>query len=84
MRIIKVLEEVRISSTLHPRRRIEVLQRDDGCFTFAEQYCYVIQHEGEVIEEGWATLPPTGIYAAAPIAEVEGRAEMSRWCRQDC
>jgi hypothetical protein len=83
LHVIKQLDEVRHASALHPRRRIVLLQRDDGNFAFAEQYHYVSRHGGDILAEGWATLPPTGIYAAAEIAEAEGRAEMSRWSRDE-
>lgn len=58
-----------------------VLQRDDGHFTFAEEYCYVSHYEGEIIAQGWHRLPPNGIYQTADIAENEGRAAFSKWHR---
>lgn len=41
MKIVKELEIVEVEDAMHPRRRIVVLQRDDGLFTFAEEYFYV-------------------------------------------
>lgn len=82
MQVVKELDEVKISSAVHPRRRIVVLLRDDGNFTFAEQYHYTNEWEGEIVVEGWVTLRPNGIYATAAIAEAEGRAAFTCWHRQ--
>ena len=81
MKIVKELEAVEVSDAIHPRRRIVVLQRDDGHFTFAEEYFYISQYEGEIIAEGWQQLPPNGVYATAAIAESEGQAAFARWHR---
>jgi hypothetical protein len=83
LHVIKQPGEVRTASALHPRRRIVWLQRNDGNFAFAEQYHSVSRHEGDLMAEGWATLPPIGLYASAEIAEAEGRAEMSCWSREE-
>jgi hypothetical protein len=74
VQVVKELEAVEVAAAIHPRRRIVVLRRDDGYYTFAEQYFFVSEYEGEIIAEGWQTQPPTGIYASAAIAESEGRA----------
>ena len=79
MKVISELEEAEIPSTLHPRRRMVVLARGDGHFTFAEQYHYTTEWEGKVIAEGWATLPCEGIFATAADAEAEARAAIARW-----
>jgi hypothetical protein len=79
VRVIKELEIVEVASATHPRRRIVVLRCDDGYFTFAEQYFFVSEYEGEVIAEGWQMLPPNGVYASATVAEHEGRAAFARW-----
>ena len=79
MKIVKELETVEIPDAIHPRRRIVVLQRDDGLFTFAEEYYSVSEHDGEIFAEGWARLPPNGIHATAAIAEFEGRAIFALW-----
>ncbi|WP_414086030.1 hypothetical protein [Rhizobium sp. BR 314] len=55
-----------------------ILQREDGLYAYAEQYHYVSQYEGEIIAEGWATLPSDGMYATSQIAEIEGRAAFSQ------
>ncbi|MGA7326423.1 MAG: hypothetical protein WBX25_18535 [Rhodomicrobium sp.] len=81
MKIVKELETVQIADAIHPRRRIVILQRDDGHFTFAEQYHSVSEDEGDIMSEGWQTLPPNGVYASAAIAESEGRAAFTRWYR---
>jgi hypothetical protein len=82
VQVVRELAEVEIASARHPRRRVVVLLRDDGHFTFAEQYHYTTVYEGEIVAEGWATLPANGIYATAERAEAEGRAAMSSWHRQ--
>ena len=76
--MIKELEAVDVPSATHPRRRLVVLQRDDGHFAVAEQYYYVSQYEGKIIKEGWHQLPPDGLYATAEIAEQEGYADFKR------
>lgn len=79
MEIVKTLGTIEDPTALHPRRRVVVLRRADGHYTYAEQYHFVSEHEGEVVAEGWATLPATGIYATAAIAEQEARAAFPRW-----
>ena len=79
MQVVKELDEVEVASEFHPRRRLVVLMREDGNFTFAEQYRFTNVYEGEVVAEGWATLPPNGIYATAERAEAEGQTAMSSW-----
>jgi hypothetical protein len=81
VKIVKELETVEVQDAIHPRRRIVVLQRDDGLFTFAEEYFYVSKHDGEIIAEGWQQLPPNGIHESAAIAEAEGRAAFALWHR---
>jgi hypothetical protein len=53
-----------------------VLQRDDGYFSFAEEYFYTSEHEGKVLAQGWAQLPAEGIFANAETAETEGRSAL--------
>ena len=79
MKTIKELEAVEAMGAIHPRRRMVVMQRDDGHFTFAVEYYYISQYEGEIVSKGWRQLPPNGIYATAAIAEAEGRASLARW-----
>ena len=78
MQLEKELDIAEISAALHPKRRIVVLQREDGLYTYAEQYDYVSNYEGKIIAEGWATLPSDGMYPTSEIAETEGRAAFSR------
>ena len=56
-----------------------VLERDHGFFTFAEEYYFVSQIEGEIIAEGWARLPPNGIYESAATAESDALAAFATW-----
>lgn len=76
MKLVKMLDAIEVvspSTGKLQRRRISILQRDDGHFTFAEEYSYRSEYEGEVLAEGWQQLPPEGIFDSAEIAEVEGR-----------
>jgi len=76
MKVVKVLEAIELVSraTGKPQqRRVAILQRDDGNFSFAEEYFYTSECDGEIIAQGWARLPPEGIFGTAEIAEAEGR-----------
>jgi hypothetical protein len=55
------------------------MQREDKHFSFAEEYFYISEHEGNVILQGWRRLPPKGLYPTAEIAEAEGLAAFARW-----
>lgn len=81
VQVIKELEIVEIAGARNPRRRLVVLQRDDGHYAFAEQYYFVSKYEGEIVAEDWQTLPSNGIYGSADIAEAEGRAAFAHWYR---
>jgi hypothetical protein len=77
MKVVKVLEPIEIISraTGKPQqRRVAILQREDGNFSFSEEYFYTSEYQGEIIAQGWAQLPPEGIFENAEIAEAEGRA----------
>jgi hypothetical protein len=79
MELVKLSEAVQIVSvsTGEPQqRRIAILQRDDGHFTFAEEYSYKSKYEGEIIAEGWQRLPPEGIFESAELAEAVGKAAL--------
>ena len=76
MQIVRELDEVEVASAIHPRRRLVVLLREDGHFSFAEQYHYATRYDGKVVADGWQTLPPDGVYATAAIAEAEGRSAL--------
>lgn len=78
MKVVRELEPVEVLDAIHPRRRIVVLQRDDGHFSVAEEYHYTNEYEGEVIAEGWHRQSPNGLYATPEIAEAEGRADFTR------
>jgi hypothetical protein len=81
VQLVKELEAVDVATAPYPRRRVVVLRRDDGNYSFAEQYFFVSEYEGEIIAEGWQTLPPNGVYVTAAIAETEGRAAFAHWYR---
>jgi hypothetical protein len=79
------MELVRVSETIHTvfastgrpqQRRAAILRRDDGHFTFAEEYSYSSEYEGEIIAEGWQRLPPEGIFESAESAEVAGQSAL--------
>ena len=83
MEVVRELDEVEIASAPHPRRRMIVIRRDDGLYTFAEQYHYTNEWDGRLVAEGWATLRPKGVYATAETAEADARAAYSRWRAPD-
>ena len=85
MKVVKVSEAIEIVSitTGKPQqRRVVILQRDDGHFTFAEEYFYKSEYEGEIIAEGWQQLSSGGIFASAEIAETEGWSALLRGHKQ--
>lgn len=79
MRIVKELEAVEIPNTRKGPRRIIIVERDDGFYTYAEQYHYVSEYDGEIISEGWHTVAHDGIYESSAVAETEGRSAFRRW-----
>jgi hypothetical protein len=79
MKLVKVSEAIQVVSiaTGEPQqRRVAILQRDDGHFTFAEEYSYKSEYEGEIVAEGWARLPGEGIFESAELAEMEGQSAL--------
>lgn len=78
MQVVKELEIVEIPDAIHPTRRMVLIQREDGYYIYAEQYYYASQYDGEIIAEGWATLPFGGsIYENPQAAVAEARREFS-------
>lgn len=78
MQVVQELEIVEISHALHSTRRVVILQRKDGFYSYAEQYYYVSEDDGDVVAEGWCTLPAEGIYADLRVAVFEGRTAFAR------
>ena len=79
MKLVKVSEAIEIVSaaTGKPQqRRVAILQRDDGHFSFAEEYSYTSEYEGRVIAQGWQRFPSEGIFESAEIAEAEGQSAL--------
>jgi hypothetical protein len=77
MKVVKTLEAIDVVSAVtgeRQQRRVVILQRDDGHFTFAEEYFYTSVWEGAIVAQGWARHPSEGIFASAESAEAEGRA----------
>jgi hypothetical protein len=71
MPIVKIVASFERCHAPHKIRRLVVLQREDGYFSFAEEYYYRSEYEGQVAAEGWARLPPEGIYETMEIATTE-------------
>jgi hypothetical protein len=82
MQVVQIIATFERSNAPHKRRRLVVLQRKDGYFSFAEEYYYQSEYVGEVVAEGWARLPPEGIFETIEIATAEalssGRPDPSR------
>lgn len=72
MNVVKELPDVEVSGSLHPRRRVVIIQRNDGNFSLVEQYYYLSEFDGTIISEGWASLTALGIYASVMLAEEAG------------
>ncbi|KMO41302.1 hypothetical protein VQ02_06035 [Methylobacterium variabile] len=69
MQVVKELEAVDVPSLLHPTRRIVILKRGDGLFTFAEQYAADAGDGAGTTAGAWCTLPTEGIQASADLAK---------------
>jgi hypothetical protein len=78
MKLVKISETFEVFSPVmgKQQRRIAILQRDDGHFSFAEQYFFTSEYEGEIIAEGWHHRRTEGIFASAELAEAAGRAAL--------
>ncbi len=81
MQVVKELETVEVPAERFPRRRVVVLRRDDGCYTFAEQYFFVTEIDGRIVAQGWQTLPASSVCATIEIADLEARAAFAHWYR---
>jgi hypothetical protein len=73
MQFVKIIETFERSDRPHKRRRLVVLRRNDGFFSFAEEYHFRSEYEGKVVAEGWARLPPEGVFETIEIAAAEAR-----------
>ena len=82
VQVVEALDEVDTGSALHPRRRIVVLLREDGRFTFAEQYHFTSEHDGDVVSEGWQLQRPEGVYADLSDARADAKAATDRLRRR--
>ena len=81
MKIMIELDEVYVPTAQHRRRRMVVVRRDDGHFSYAEQYYYISEWGGEVVAEGWASLPAEGLFATVGDAETEARLALEQRLR---
>jgi hypothetical protein len=77
MSIVRVSATFEDPSSRHPKRRLVIVERNDGRFSYLEQYYFVSEYEGKVYAEGWASLNREGIYDTADAAEREGLSAMS-------
>jgi|GEM_PF-2323121 len=68
MQVVKIIATFERGNAPHNPRRLVVLQRKDGYFSFAEEYYYRSEYEGEIVTEGWARLPSEGIFETIEIA----------------
>jgi hypothetical protein len=68
---LKIIATFEDSNAPHKRRRLVVLQRKDGYFSLGEEYHYRSEYEGKVVAEGWARLPPEGLFETIEIATAE-------------
>ena len=78
VQVVRELGAVEVPSLLHPRRRIVVLRRRDGLYTFAEQYEADSEDGAGTVAPAWCTLPAEGIHASADLAEAEGRRALAQ------
>jgi hypothetical protein len=75
--VVKIVKMFERKGWPHELRRLVVLERNDGHFSFAEEYYYRTEYDGKIVAEGWARLPPEGIFETVEIAAAEAR---SRYC----
>jgi len=74
MTLVKIIATFERSEAPFKQRRLVVLQRSNGYFTFAEEYYYQTEYEGKVVAKGgWAHLPLAGIFETVDAAEAEAR-----------
>jgi hypothetical protein len=74
MQIVRELGEVSIEATIHPRRRMVVLRRQDGRYSCAEQYYFTAEYEGAIAAQGWQSLSPEGIFETGAAAASAAKA----------
>ena len=70
--IVSIVTTFEDATSLHPRRRLVVVQRKDALYSYAIQYFYRSEFEGDLTSEGWVTLPAEGIYSTTEMAASEG------------
>lgn len=70
--IVSIVTTFEDATSLHPSRRLVVVQRRDALYSYAIQYFYFSEFEGELTSEGWVTLPAEGIYPTTEMAASEG------------
>jgi hypothetical protein len=70
--MVSIVTTFEDATSLHPRRRLVVVQRRDALYSYAIQYFYRSEFGGELTSEGWVTLPPEGIYPTPEMAASEG------------
>ena len=58
------------------KRRVRIVERDDGAFVATPEYWYETHWEGQLVASGWGRLPArNAYYASVEIADREARLE---------
>jgi len=73
VKVSEAIQGVSLATGKPQEWRVAILQRDDGHFTFAMEYYYKSEYEGETIAEGWHKFSGEGIFESAELAEVAGQ-----------
>ena len=72
-RVVKILQGA------DQKRRVLIVERDDGAYTLIVQRYYKNVYEGQLIADGWISVPAwISIYQTVEIAEREAT-EQFRW-----
>ena len=72
-RVVKILQDA------DQKRRVLIVERDDGTYTLIVQRRHQNVYEGQLIADRWASLPASAsIYQTVEIAEREAT-EQFRW-----
>ena len=72
-RVVEILEGA------DRKRRVLIVERDDGTYTLVVQRYYQNVYEGQLIADGWTSVPTwASIYQTVEIAEREAT-EQFRW-----
>lgn len=78
MAVTQELDEFEDPTSVHPRRRLVIVQRPDGYYSLAQQYHYRSEFEAKIVAEGWHTLGLEGIFESLDLAKSEAQLTMDR------